>query len=112
MPSSSHTGRITASKSRVHSEYSDCSAAMGCTWGAPRMVFVEGHRRIDAMLVVKINMVDAETFETGIARCTHIRRCSIDAEGRAVGSAHDAELGGQHDLVAPRFQHLSEQAFV
>src|ERR1700722_15302465 len=74
--------------------------------------FLDGDLRIDAMLVVKINMVDAETFETGIAGCTHIRRCSTDAEGRAVGSAHDAELGGQHDLVAPRFQHLSEQAFV
>lgn len=39
MPSSRSAGRISASKSRAHSEYSDCNAVTGCTSWARRIVF-------------------------------------------------------------------------
>ena len=38
MPSSRSTGSVLASGSRVHSEYSDCSAVIGWTAWARRMV--------------------------------------------------------------------------
>ena len=41
MPSSRSTGRISLSTCRVHSEYSVCSAVIGCTAWARRMVSVE-----------------------------------------------------------------------
>ena len=74
--------------------------------------FLDGDFRIDAVLVVQIDVIDAETLETGIAGLTHVLGCSIDAEGRAVGTARNAEFGGEHDFVAARFQYLPEQALV
>ena len=38
MPSSRHVGRISASTSRVHNEYSVCSAVIGCVACARRIV--------------------------------------------------------------------------
>ncbi len=64
--------------------------------------FFDGHAWIDAMLVIQIDMIDAEPLETGIAGQMYVLGCSIDADECAIGAAHMAELGGQHDFVAAR----------
>ena len=85
MPSSRSSGSTSGSWSRVHSEYSDCSAVIGCTACARRMVFdprlrqpdvadlALGHQfgdgadgvldrgvGVDAVLVVQVDVVGAE----------------------------------------------------
>src|SRR5258708_39973816 len=42
----------------------------------------------------------------------HVFGCTIDADEHAIGTAHIAELGGQHDFPAARLQDLPEQALV
>ena len=74
--------------------------------------FFDGNSWIDAMLVIQIDMIDAEPLEAGIAGRMYVLGCSIDAGERAIGAAHMTELGGQHDVLAARPQDLSEQALV
>src|SRR5258708_34714372 len=120
MPSSWVVGRISSSGSRVHSEYSVCSAAMGCTLLARRMVgaegsdnprwrtlpartssamaptvFFDGDLGIDAMLVVEVDRIDAEALQAGVAGGTHIRGASVEAARVRIGlAAHDAKFCG------------------
>ena len=110
---------------RVHSEYSFCSAATGCTAWARRTVCGAGLRQaempdlacrdqvldraghvldrhvgIDAVLIEQVDHLDPEPLQRGLATA---RICS----GRlfrpamlAVRIDVEAELGGDHDLVA------------
>ena len=100
MPSSRTVGRISSSRSRVHREYSVCSAVIGWTACARRMVAARGlgeaqvadlarldelrhgadglldrDRRVDAVLVVEVDVVDAEALQGGVAgRATYSGR--------------------------------------
>ena len=81
-------GRISSSRSRVNREYSVCSAVIGCTACARRMVvrrrlgqaevadlagldqlghradgLLDRHRLVDAVLVVEVDVVDAEPLQ-------------------------------------------------
>ena len=67
---------------------------------------------VDAMLIVQIDMVDAEPLKTGIAGRVHVFRRSVDTQQRTFGSAHVTELGCQHNFPAACFQDLCQQAFV
>ena len=85
MPSSRHVASTSSSGSRVHREYSDCTAAIGCTAWARRIVAGDaseiprwrtlpastssdsapkvsstGTVAVDAVLVVQVDRVDAE----------------------------------------------------
>ena len=102
MPSSSSVGRISASGSRHHSEYSLCSAVTGCTACARRIVSTPASDRpkcltlpsrirsftapatssigtfgIDAVLVEQVDAVDPEPLQ----RCLGTR---LDVLGPAV----------------------------
>src|SRR5271166_7211097 len=61
--------------------------------------FFDGYRLIDAMLVVKVDHVDAEALERSLARLFHVVRPAVDADPRAVLVALIPELGGEEDLV-------------
>ncbi len=55
---------------------------------------------IDAVLVVEVDVVDAEALEAGVAGLANVFGPAVDAEEFAVGAAHVAELGGENDAVA------------
>src|SRR6266511_1468055 len=57
--------------------------------------------RVDAVLVVEVDVVNAEPPERGVARLPNVLRVAADAEALAIRPADVAELRGQHDLVAP-----------
>ena len=111
--------------SRVKSEYSDCSAVIG--WmacaapdrgrGGLRQAEVAdlagrdqlGHRAdglldrhglVDPVLVVEVDVVDAESRQRGVARGPDVLRPAVDADPGAVGQPLVAELGGELHLVA------------
>ena len=55
--------------------------------------FFYRHAQVDTMLIIKVNMVNAETPERLIARLLHVFRPSTDAPGiRVFQGAHDSEL--------------------
>ena len=110
--------------SRLNSDYSLWSAAIGCTATARRMVVgrrlgqaevadlaggdqlghrpdgvLDGHARVRAVQVVQVDVVDAEPLERGVAGLRHVRGRAVDAHPLPVPE-DVAELGGQHDLVA------------
>src|SRR5687768_14228810 len=56
--------------------------------------------RIDAMLIVEVDGVDAEPLERCIARLAHVLRTAVDSpECAVVGIADVAELGGDDDAI-------------
>src|SRR5579859_4090545 len=136
MPNSRQTPSSSSSASRVQSEYSVCSAAMGCAAWARRSVagaasemprwrtlplpdqpsqrahrVLDRHRRIDPVDVVEIDRVHAEALQAGLAALRDVFRPAVRA-GAAVGEPDVAELGGQDDLVAPAFDGAADQALV
>jgi hypothetical protein len=74
--------------------------------------FFDRYARVHPVLVIQIDMTDSGSLETRIACATHVLGASVDAEECAVRTAHAAKFGGEHDLVTPRLQHLSQQALI
>jgi hypothetical protein len=72
----------------------------------------DGRLGIDAMLVIKVYGIDAETTQAGLASRAHILRPSVDAEETAVVAAHVAELGRQNDFIAASFDGTPDEFFV
>ena len=137
MPSSRTVGRISSSGSRLHNEYSVCSAAIGCTACARRIVCGAASDRpepahlafahqlrhrahrvldrrvgIDAMLVVEVDRVDAEAVEARVARLANVFGLTVDALESAVGVAHVAELRRDDHAVAPPADRAADELFV
>ena len=68
---------------------------------------------IDAMLVVEVDVVDAEAVQRRRRSLPHVLRAAVDARGRLPSClAHVAELGGEHDLVAAAADRLADQLLV
>ena len=135
MPSSSSVGMMSCSGSRHHSEYSLCSAVTGWTAWARRMLLdpgfgqaevadlaggdevadgagdvFDGDVRVDAVLVEEVDVVGAQPAQRVVGDLPDAFGSAVGAVGRrAVG---EAELGGDHDLVADRFECLADEAFV
>src|SRR3546814_10557217 len=59
-----------------------------------------------------VDVVHAQALQAGVAGLRHVLGRAVDAQEVAVGRAHVAELGGEHDLVATRGQHLGQQPLV
>src|SRR5271165_5627520 len=61
---------------------------------------LNGHRRINPVLVIKIDDIDAEPFEARVACSGNIGGTAIDTVGaaRPLGLA---EFARDHDIVAP-----------
>jgi hypothetical protein len=64
------------------------------------------------MLVVQVDLLDAQALQAGVAGGAHVLRPAVHTEDFTRGPAHDAELGGQHHFAAARAQHLRQQTFV
>ncbi len=69
------------------------------------------HRRVDPVLVVEVDVIDAEPGQTGVARRSQVVRFPVDGPG-AVVVALVAELGGQHHLVPAAGDGLADQFLV
>ena len=67
---------------------------------------------IDAVLVVEVDVVDAEPRERRLAGLADVLGAAVDALPAAVVAAHVAELGRQHDLVASLGDGASDQQLV
>ena len=125
MPSWRSSGSSSASGSRVHSEYSVCRAATGWTAWARRIVsgsrlgqadvqdlafgdqfgergdgFLDGGVRVDAVLVVQVDAVDAEPRQRALDRCAHVRWTAVDDARPVSGVGDQPELRGDDDLIA------------
>ncbi len=73
----------------------------------------DGSIGIDAMLVVEIDVIDVEALQAGIAGFADVVGLAVDgADAGVAGIADDAELGGEHDLVAPALDGASDEFFV
>ena len=97
IPSSSSTGMISFSGSRQNREYSLCSAVTGCTACARRIVctpasespkwrtfpasielldgagdLLDGHLRVDPVLVEEVDGVDAEAAQRGVSHLADV----------------------------------------
>ena len=69
-------------------------------------------RLVDAVLVVEVDVVDAEPLQRGVARLAHVLRLAVDAEEAAVLAALVAELRGEHDLVAAAGDRAAHELLV
>ena len=68
---------------------------------------------VDAVLVVEVDVVDAEAPQRSLGRLAHVLGPAADAAGgRVVGVADDAELGRQHDLVAAAGDRAADELLV
>ena len=107
MPSSRAVGTTSASMSRLHSDHSLCSAAIGCTALARRSVsgrglrqaqvadlsgghqlghgphrLLDGHAAVGAVLVVEVDVVDTQPAERRFAGLAHVGRRHPGWSGR------------------------------
>ena len=67
---------------------------------------------VDAVLVVEVDVVDAEALQRGVAGRADVVGAAVDADHGAVGEALVAELGGELDLVAPAGDGLADELLV
>ena len=137
MPSSRNSGSTSGSWSRVHSEYSDCSAVIGCTACARRIVsthasdspmwrtlpsvdqFGDGADGVldrgvgvDAMLVVEVDPVGAEPLQRTLDSGADAGGAAVELALPATGVRDHAELGGEHDVVASVLDGLADEFLV
>ena len=135
MPSSPQVGRTSASGSRVHSEYSLCTAVTGCTAWARRMVAApasearsagpcrphqladragdvfDRHVRVDPMLVEQVDHIGPQPLQRRVGNPPDLLGAASVPTDLAVDDV-PAELGGDHDLVAQRRQRLPDEFLV
>ena len=71
-----------------------------------------GVRHVDAVLVVEVDVVDAETLERGVAGPVHVLRRTVDPHPGAVLAALVPELRRDDDLFAPARDRLADEALV
>src|ERR1700722_15518734 len=67
--------------------------------------------RVDSVLIVEIDRVDAEPLQAGVAGSADVLRAAVHS-ARAIRLAHDTELGGDDDFVAMRFERAAYQLFI
>src|ERR1700733_1769437 len=69
--------------------------------------------RIDAMLIIEINVIDAQPPQTSVARFLHIIRLAIDTANIGVRRiADNPKLRGQHNLIAFALDRASDELFI
>ena len=67
---------------------------------------------VDAVLVVEVDVVDAEPRQRRVARAADVVGLAVDAEEAAVLAALVAELGREHDLVAAAGDRAADELLV
>jgi hypothetical protein len=73
---------------------------------------LDRRRLVDAVLVVEVDVVDAEPLQRRVARLADVVGGSGDAEVLAVVAAHVAELCGEDDLVPAVGDGPTDKLFV
>ena len=73
---------------------------------------LDRHARIDAVLIVQVDDVQAEPLQRCVAGAPHVLGRSVDAEERAVRATDVAELRGEHDLIAPSADRRADELLV
>ena len=73
---------------------------------------LDRRRRVDAVLVVEVDVVDTEARERGVAGPAHVGGAAVDRARRRVAIEADAELGRQEDLVAAPGDRRSDEALI
>ncbi len=70
------------------------------------------HLGIDPVLVVEIEMLDAQPAQTALHRLTHVVGPAIHPTGIRIFAAHQTELAGQEYLLAASAQGSAQQFLV
>ena len=73
---------------------------------------LDRHREIDAVLVVKIDGVNLQSLERGVARPSHVLRRSVDAVIRTILGPDVSELRRDDDGVAAAGDRTSNEPLV
>src|SRR5437867_669370 len=68
--------------------------------------------RVHPVLVVEVDRLDAEALQAPVACGAHVLRPPVDGAHPRVVAAHDAELGGDDDLVAPAADPAPDELLV
>src|SRR5215471_5397701 len=75
--------------------------------------FFDGSVGINAMLVIEVDGVDAESIQAGVATGTDILRLTADAANIGIGAiANNGELGSKENFVAAVANGLADQDLV
>lgn len=74
--------------------------------------FFDGYFGIDSVLVVEVDLLDAEALEGCVAGLAHVLGATANATVFRVAAADDAELGGNLDLVAPSSDRFSDELLI
>jgi hypothetical protein len=64
--------------------------------------------RVDAVLVVEVDVVGAEPQERAFDRGPYVDGAAVDDAGTATGVGDQAELRRHHDVVAPALDGLAD----
>ena len=72
---------------------------------------LDRHRRIDAVLVVEVDHLDAQPLQARLARLHHVLGPAVHAV-RAAGVLRLAELGCQHHTVAAAFERPADHLLI
>jgi hypothetical protein len=67
---------------------------------------------VDAVLVIEVDVIDAEPFEARVAGLVHVLGPAVDADPAAVLVPFVAELGGEDDLLAAVGDCATDEALV
>ena len=68
--------------------------------------------RVDAVLVVQVDVVGAEPPQRALDRGADVGRAAVEAPRAAAGVGDEAELGRQHDLVAAALHGPADELLV
>ena len=73
----------------------------------------DGHVRVDAVLVVEVDVVGAQPAQRALDGAADARRVAAQAAGRdAVLVEREPELGGDDDVVAVRLEGFADDVLV
>src|SRR6266851_3506311 len=64
------------------------------------------------MLVVQVNIVNAETPQRALAGLAHVLGLAADSKPLAIRTTDDPEFRGDHHLIAPAFDRATDQLLV
>lgn len=68
--------------------------------------------RINAMLVVKINVVNTQTIQRLLTAFFNVIRLAADSQKSTLLVANEPEFGANEDFVAVLFEYSTEKPFV
>lgn len=82
--------------------------AFGDQFGQRADGLLDGRVRVDAVLVVEVDVVGAEPLERAFDRGLHVAGAAVDDAGAAVGVGDETELGRHDDVLASALDGLAD----